>query len=403
LTEMLRVHLWPYYTPSLSAIDNVDIESGDYKTTTELNFKQGLPAFDLEIVRPSEKVFFQNVRIINPYSLFFPLTAARNNAPLSISKVVSGSVTSAKSCMINGIDLIRFNGASLSMHSLTTNLHLPITISSSYPRFKIMAAQDQEGVWQTLIRLVQRPITHMIKIKPSGSHALVELNGQRHNMMAGSKCLREQSDHGDVMVELCMTSDNVVLVKAPMFALETVRTNGYMIEVIPSSQATRLGGACGRLQSTRGHCIYPKPEQEIASWTTQPNSASSSVSQPTKKTNVCSTVTVQPTKVAKAYKAATGKCTILRHLVQTQPGKVCVSQVPITQCGPSCKPKNPGMTLKEVPFTCMPQGRLAEHYLQKVNEGHGLPELATKEASFTAQVRMPSHCVHALVSPARGI
>merc|ERR1719391_1814489 len=106
------------------------------------------------------------------------------------------------------------------------------------------------------------------------------------------------------------------------------------------------------------------------------------ISELKKETEICSKFTVQPTKVAKAYKAATGKCTLLRHLVQTQPGKVCVSQVPIT---------------------CMPEGQLAEHYLQKVNEGHGLPELATKEASFTAQVRMPSHCVHALVSPARGI
>jgi len=107
--------------------------------------------------------------------------------------------------------------------------------------------------------------------------------------------------------------------------------------------------------------------------------------------------------VAKAAKAPTGKCTILKHLVQTQAGRVCVSQVPVTQCSPSCKPKNPGMTEKDVPFTCLPQGRLAEHYLQKANEGQGLPELATKKTSYTAQVRMPNYCVHSLVSPAGGI
>merc|ERR1719391_677794 len=107
------------------------------------------------------------------------------------------------------------------------------------------------------------------------------------------------------------------------------------------------------------------------------------ISELKKETEICSKFTVQPTKVAKAYKAATGKCTLLRHLVQMRPGKVCISKIPVTQCGPSCQP----------------QGRLAEHYLAKVTAGQDLPELATKETSFAAQVRMPAHCIHALVTP----
>merc|ERR1712029_1052769 len=90
-------------------------------------------------------------------------------------------------------------------------------------------------------------------------------------------------------------------------------------------------------------------------------------------------------KVSKAYKVATGKCTILRPLIQKRPGQVCLSKIPVTQCGPSCKPQKSQLTLKAVPFTCLKEGPVVE-------------KLVAKVTSFTAQVRMPSHCVHALVS-----
>merc|ERR1712168_1376875 len=76
--EVLKVYLWPYYTPSCSAIESHTLNSGHYKTVVELIFKQHTPSFDLKIVLPTEKVFFRNVRIIYPYSLFFPLTAVKN-------------------------------------------------------------------------------------------------------------------------------------------------------------------------------------------------------------------------------------------------------------------------------------------------------------------------------------
>merc|ERR1712029_1332523 len=94
-----------------------------------------------------------------------------------------------------------------------------------------------------------------------------------------------------------------------------------------------------------------------------------------KETEMCPKMTVLPTEVAKAYKVATGKCTILRHLIQK-------SQ----------------LTVKAVPFTCLPEGPVVETLIAKVIIGQELPELATKVTSFAAQVRMPATCVHALVT-----
>jgi len=415
---MLKVFLWPYYTPSCSEIESIDFESGRFKTTVELTFKQGTPTFDLKIDLPTEKVFFRNVRIIYPFSLFFPLTAARNNLQLGLSKIVSGSVLSDKSCMINGNQLVRFNGKSV---AIPTTMNDPFVIaadSSIYKRFMVLAEQVQPGVWKTEIVLGWggQGISN-IKVMPSGSHAEVNLNGQTIHIEAGksiSHNCHKVWNNDDVAVEFCMTSDNVVIVKAPLYLLEEVRTNGHVVDVIPSIQLkNKLGGLCGNFQkgilaeTSAGHCVYSKPELEIASWTVLSESTLSTMSpsflsQLKKETEVCSKITAEPTQVAKAYKAATGKCTLLKHVIETRPGKVCLSQVPVTQCGQSCKPKNSEMTQKAVPFTCLPQGRLAEHYLGKVDLGQELPELAIKETSFTAQVEMPAHCIHALVTADNG-
>jgi len=413
--EVLKVYLWPYYTPSCSAIESHTLNSGHYKTVVELIFKQHTPSFDLKIVLPTEKVFFRNVRIIYPYSIFFPLTAVRNNIHMGLSKVVSGSVLSSKACMIKGEHLIKFNGNSIDIPS---TVQAPVVVAadcSTFHRFAIKAQHVKKGIWNTEIILKK----NLIKVIPSGSLPKVLVNGQPIEIPVGTGktvIAKDIADH-TVIAELSMTPDHVVIVKAPRFLLEEVKTNGHIIEVIPSVLLkNKLCGVCGNFQkpiiseTVSGHCVYSKPELEIASWMI-PSSSSSSMMSPTlmsqlkKETEMCSKFTVQPTKVAKAYKVATGKCTILRHLVTLRPGKVCISKIPVTECGPSCKPHKSEMTLKPVPFTCLPLGRMAENYLEKIIKGEALPELTTKETSFTSEVHMPAQCIHALVTPlsTRGI
>merc|ERR1712198_789507 len=217
---------------------------------------------------------------------------------------------------------------------------------------------------------------------------------------------------GQPIASLEKTTDGVVILKAPRFNFGEVRTNGKKIEVIPSVEMkNKLSGMCGYLmkpivsQTATSQCVFSKPELQVASWMIP--SVSSSVpshlmSELKKETEMCSKVMVQPTKVAKAYKAATGRCTILRHLTEQLPGKMCFSKVPVTQCGPSCKSQGSEMTVKTVPFTCLPLGRQAKHYMTKVQRGEPMPELASMETSYTTQMRQPAHCVHALVSSVRG-
>merc|ERR1712029_706072 len=96
-------------------------------------------------------------------------------------------------------------------------------------------------------------------------------------------------------------------------------------------------------ETVTGHCVYSRPELEIASWMIPTGSSSvmspSILSELKKETEICPKMTVEPTKFAKAYKVATGKCTILRHLIQKRPGQVCLSKV---QSPSADHPASPG-------------------------------------------------------------
>ena len=55
------------------------------------------------------------------------------------------------------------------------------------------------------------------------------------------------------------------------------------------------------------------------------------------------------------------------------------------------------MVSKNVAFTCLPQGRTAEIYVQKANNGQDLPELRNLETSFESKVEQPKRCVSSIL------
>merc|ERR1719450_1169716 len=396
--ETLKVYLWSYYTPSDSTIENVEFESGSYKTTTEMTFRQGTPSFDLKIVMPTQKVFFSNVRIAYPFSLFFPLTAVRSNVHLGLTKVGSEPVQAYESCKIQNNHMYKFIGK----------------------------GQYVMGQWIAEITLKK----NIIEVQKRGPRDIqVRINGQpvefshSNGWTVMAKDINDQSDIAEVYYSSVPGQESVQIL-APRFLLEEVNTDGQNIEVVPSAELKgKLGGLCGNTQkpirsveTLAGHCVYSKPELEIASWIVPTGSSSSTLSpsllsQLKKETEVCSKVTVQPTQVAKAYKASTGKCTVLKHTIQEDESQkrraVCVSRVPITGCGPSCKSRADVYVEKEIPFVCFPKnGTFARSYYlvnlrRRVQRGELMPELEDEHyvTAFTRKIRMPPFCKHTLVPP----
>ena len=89
-----------------------------------------------------------------------------------------------------------------------------------------------------------------------------------------------------------------------------------------------------------------------------------------------------------------GKCTIQKHITATRPGKICISKVPVASCGSICTAKRGIKAKKSVPFACLPNGRLADHYARKTRSGEAIAaELRGMEVSFTTKIKQPRHCV----------
>ena len=83
----------------------------------------------------------------------------------------------------------------------------------------------------------------------------------------------------------------------------------------------------------------------------------------------------------------------MKHIIVPRPRKLCISKVPVSVCGPTCKAEQGQKVEKMVPFVCLPEGRMAEHYARKVHAGESIPELMTMETSFTTKIEQPRHCV----------
>merc|ERR1719300_1802443 len=149
--NFLKAYLYPYYCPSASTVESHQFESLRYKSTVQVSFHQQTPSFDLEIVRPTEKIFFRNVRVSYPYNLFFPLSAIRNNVRLAANQLVSGSVLSTKTCAMTGHHIVKFNGQSIDIpKSLTRNGLVLAFDSSNFNRFGVFAMPIGGDKWETI-------------------------------------------------------------------------------------------------------------------------------------------------------------------------------------------------------------------------------------------------------------
>jgi len=408
----LKAYLWPYYVPTSSPMSSSSSGSelsAKFNTTTMLKFKQVTPSFDLTIVKPTENIIFRDIHVQYPYSLFFPLKGVRNNVKLGLEKVVLGTSV-GKSCTVGKQLVSSYDNKTISLTSSNCD-YLITADGSKYHRFGV-TVRSIEGNQKQVKIFLKKSVVEIIPSSSSSPRVIV--NGQIRSIPVSSfQPLEVSTVSGEVIATISKTTDGVIVVKSPQLLLNELRTDGKVIQVFPSPLLkNKLVGICGDfnnqvLAEIAGpkKCIYSKPELEVASYwipsTTCPSLPSTLMSELRNENEQCALFHVQPTKVAKSYKIATGKCTLLRHLTLLRPGQMCISKVPVTQCGPSCKSEQSQLVEKSVPFTCLPLGSLADHYLMKSQSGKPLNELLSMETTFSSMMRQPRHCVHALVSSGR--
>jgi len=365
------------------------------KTVAKITFQKTSPTFDLTIVRPNlETVTFRGIHLPYPYSKILPLPAVRNTVDSALEKVAPGTSFSS-SCMVDTGLLSSFDGKTLSLASMTSTCeHLVSADCSKFHRFAITTR------YMKLVKIYL--LKTVIEVVPTSSSApKVLVNNQPVVLQAEEPIsIVVSSSSSGINATLFQTVDGIVIIRCPQLMLNELRTDGKVIQVLPSPLLkNRLCGLCGDFNNQiqadiagPSKCVYSKPELEVASYMVESSvcplrqSHSPILDELEAENQQCAKVHVQPTKVAKAYKISTGKCTMLRHLTVRRAGELCISKVPVTQCGPSCKSERSSMVQKSVPFTCLPAlGRLSDHYLRKASVGI-IPELATETTSFSTMM-----------------
>merc|ERR1719374_538083 len=196
-----------------------------------------------------------------------------------------------------------------------------------------------------------------VELKARQQGIEIEVDGQNIRLNRNER-KEVVSQNKKVSYRIHRSADDVVVVETPY---NRVSTDGTVIEIENTRSVVQgeLKGLCG---STNGD-QREKPE-------------------------------IIKVQVSQLLKKKSGQCSQMKHSMIRQTGRLCISQIPIVQCGGGCAPKS--VVEKAVPFTCIPaeRKRVVQLYEEKVRRGDILPELRNMEKSFTSEMNVPVSCAH---------
>ena len=159
---------------------------------------------------------------------------------------------------------------------------------------------------------------------------------------------------------------------------ETVTAQGCSIK---SSQAAALSF---RVQS-RSCSALSQQQQQVQQQQQQQQCKTIKANQQQQKKTV---------KLAQIAQKESEECSQMKHALVKQGKTICISQVPVVECGNGCEARS--NIEKVVPFTCLPANRprVAKLYEEKVRRGEILPELRNMDNAFRSEMKVPSSCAH---------
>lgn len=400
--EMFKTVMWPYLRMD-TKMQKAEVSIKSSPVYTRIQFHKTTPSFDLTIERPEGKMQFKQVRTPYPLNYILPLKADVNNVKLVAQQLSARSLYPV--CKIEGNAIQTFDNRSLPL-KMDKCFHLLTADCTHQQQFGVLLReQQQQGQRQLQIFLGRSEI----KISPEQSELKVEVDGQQRQIRS-NQWQELRSSQQEVLAQVLKTQNKVVKIYAPQYSL-ALTFDGQDIAIEASQYLKgQMCGLCGNqnLQSKdemQGpqECMHSKPEIEVAAYRVpypqgcdQEQPLSAHIKQKLQEENQqCIKDKTIHTKLSKSMKTQNGQCTVLKHAVLRRANEICISKKAVTQCAAGCQPSHAQLLEKQIPFFCMKEDRVAEHYGKKAERGERLPELDSRPTTFETKVPQPRSCVPA--------
>merc|ERR1719383_1429053 len=370
----------------------------------ELKFNPQLETVDMVLKEEEETNQYANIRLPEQVRNMVPLVASKSIQEQVIEKIEGGSVY--PKCYIRDGAVKTFDNKTYS-YELDDCYHVLAADCSKQPSHavlgKVVGGKKHVQIFTKGSKIL---------LQPAGSYSQsrkdyeIIVDGQPIPIKRNQK-EEVQSRDGESSYNFYRSSDNVVIVETPYNRI-TYDAISVEIESIHLQVDEQHCGICGDKngdrrddvktaqsqiqQSVQATALSYRVQQDSCSALSPQKRQLQQQQQKWQQQNQQQQIVKSP--VSQIIQGQLEKCTQRKHSMIRQDNQVCISQIPIVECGSGCGPKS--LVEKNVPFTCLPANRerVIKLYVEKVRRGELLPELRNMEKSFSSKMVVPVTCAH---------
>jgi len=378
-------------------ISEISQPTQNNKIQINLNFNPKINTVDVKVQSPEENVVFKNIRVPEQLREICPFVAGQNPIEQTY-KAITGSPLLGK-CVLGQGYVQTFDKKTYS-YQVDECDHL---LSSDCSKDSQNAVLAKEVNGQKHVTIYEGKTK--IEVRPSEAYAgkverfIIEVDGQELPLSKHEKItLSSSSLLGEVTAY--WSNDNEVEINTPH---SRVRHQGKT--VIVEEKSTADGSHCGLcgdynrdrradLKSPKG-CVFPSNWLLAKSYRSKSNECRP-LSQRTEEKirefeERCVKFTIKETEARKVFERQQWVShSIKKHSYIYKEDKICISQEPVIQCSHDSYPNE--MRKKTVNFVCLPEGRTANLYIERIERGEYPQELKQQPVAFRTEMDQPVSC-----------
>merc|ERR1711874_848903 len=204
------------------------------------------------------------------------------------------------------------------------------------------------------------------------------VNGQKVELQKGQKITLQSSQE---QVTVYWSNDNTVVINTPNTRL--VHSGKTVTVEEKSSPDGSHCGLCGDYNLDKRADVKSSKGCVFSSYWLAAQSYRSKSSQ-------CTPLSSETLNKIRSEESSCVKFEIKKHSIIYKDDKICFSQDPVIKCSVNTVPKE--LRKKTVNFVCLPEGRIAKTYIEKVEHGERLQELKRQEVDFQVEMDQPISC-----------